>query len=148
MAISLTWSNEDAPRLLENILATASLKKVMYIYININSFSGQKNSLLSDKRYFRIGKKTFVTPNGLRQRGHVLSNLKSFRFHILGSLTAKRRLENFKFEALTTTRATSSTFILCLYKKNTRLKQAKVYLAYFVQRASLGITAIVAVLTS
>ena len=47
---------------------------------------------------------------------------------------AKRRREIFIFEVLTTTRARSGkSFILCLYTKTVRAKQAKVHFAYFVQ---------------
>ena len=35
----------------------------------------QKEPLLSGSRYFRSGKKKFVTRNGLRQGGHVLRYL-------------------------------------------------------------------------
>ena len=51
------------------------------------------------------------------------------------TLSAKRRREIFIFEVLTTARARSSkSFILCLYMKAIRAKQAKVHSAYFVQR--------------
>ena len=46
------------------------------------------------------------------------------------------------FEVLTTTGAHSSKFfILCLYMKTIRAKQAKVHFAYFVQRDQHGIIA-------
>ena len=42
--------------------------------------------------------------------------------------SAKRRCETFIFEPLATTRARSSkSFILCLYMKTVRAKQAKVH---------------------
>ena len=56
--------------------------------------------------------------------------------------SAKRRREIFIFEVLTTTGARSrKTFILCLYMKTIRPKQAKVHSAYFVRRDQHGIIA-------
>ena len=52
--------------------------------------------------------------------------------------SANRQREIFMFEVLTTTRARSSkSFILCIYMKTIRAKQAKVHFAYFVQRDQL-----------
>ena len=48
--------------------------------------------------------------------------------------SAKRRSEIFMVEVLTTTGARSSkSFILCLYMKTIRAKQAEVHSAFFVQ---------------
>ena len=56
------------------------------------------------------------------------------------TLSAKRRGEIFIFEVLTTARARSSkSFILCLYMKTIRTKQAKVQFAYFLQHDQHGI---------
>ena len=53
--------------------------------------------------------------------------------------SAKRRREIFIFEVLTTTGPRSSKyFLLCLYTKTIRGKQAKVHSAYFVQRDQHG----------
>ena len=56
--------------------------------------------------------------------------------------SAKRRPEIIIFEALTTKRAHSSkSFVLCLYLKTVRAKQAKVNFVYFEQRDQHGIIA-------
>ena len=56
--------------------------------------------------------------------------------------SGKRRRQIFIFEVLKTKRARSSkSFILCLYMKTTRAKQAKVHSSYFVQRDQHGIIA-------
>ena len=54
----------------------------------------------------------------------------------------KRRREIFIFEVLTATGSRSSkSFLLCLYTKTIRDKQAKEHSAYFVQRDQHGIIA-------
>jgi len=56
--------------------------------------------------------------------------------------SAKQEREIFVFEDLTTTQALSTkSFILCLYMKTIRAKQAKTHFVYFVQRGQLGIIA-------